>query len=99
MEGTVSKKSSKDQITAAVGVLKTLKEDYKKASGSGYDAKKMPAGGAQASAVPAGGAPSGGADMAIWEKVTAQGNKIRELKSKKAGKEEIMKEVELLNEK
>merc|ERR1719259_840838 len=91
-----SEKASKDEITAAVGVLKTLKEDYKKASGSDYDAKKKPAGGAQASAAPAGGAPAGGADMAIWEKVTAQGNKIRELKSKKAGKEEIMKEVELL---
>ena len=91
-----SKKASKDEITAAVGVLKTLKEDYKKASGSDYDAKKKPAGGAQASAAPVGGAPVGGADMAIWEKVTAQGNKIRELKSKKAGKEEIMKEVELL---
>merc|ERR1711990_613489 len=73
---------------------KTLKEDYKKASGSDYDAKKKPAGGASTAAAPAAGA--GGADMAIWEKVTAQGNKIRELKSKKAGKEEIMKEVELL---
>ena len=91
-----SKKASKDEITAAVGVLKTLKEDYKKASGSDYDAKKKPAGGASTGAAPAGGAPAGGADMAIWEKVTAQGNKIRELKSKKAGKEEIMKEVELL---
>ena len=88
-----SKKASKDEITAAVGVLKTLKEDYKKASGSDYDAKKKPAGGAPTS----GAAPSGGgADLAVWEKVTAQGNKIRELKSKKAGKEEIMKEVELL---
>ena len=87
-----SKKASKDEITAAVGVLKTLKEDYKKASGSDYDAKKKPAGGAAAPA----SAPAGGADLAVWEKVTAQGNKIRELKSKKAGKEEIMKEVEVL---
>ena len=64
-----SKKASKDEITAAVGVLKTLKEDYKKASGSDYDAKKKPAGGASSSAAPAGGAPAGGADMAIWERL------------------------------
>ena len=67
------------------------------ATGSEYDANKKPADG---SSVPApaleavSSATSG--DLAVWEKVTAQGNKIRELKSKKAGKEEIMKEVEVL---
>ena len=76
-----------------VEVLKGLKAEYKKATGQEYDANKKPAGGAQ-QAAPASASNSG--DLALWEKATAQGNKIRELKSKKASKDEIMKEVEVL---
>ena len=77
-----------------VDALKTLKADYKSKTGAEYDANKKPAGGA---APPATAATASG-ETALWEKVTAQGNKIRELKSKKASKEEIMKEVETLKE-
>merc|ERR1712168_721580 len=67
------------------------------ATGSEYDANKKPAGGSSAPApAPAAASCATSGDLAVWEKVTAQGNKIRELKSKKAGKEEIMKEVEVL---
>ena len=75
-----SKKASKDEIMKEVESLKTLKAEYKKATGQEYDANKKPAGGAQQPAAVA----SNTGDLAIWEKVTAQGNKIRELKSKKA---------------
>ena len=80
-----------------VETLKLLKAEYKNATGSEYDANKKPAGGSSAPApAPAAASSATSGDLAVWEKVTAQGNKIRELKSKKAGKEEIMKEVELL---
>lgn len=74
-----SKKASKDDIMKEVESLKALKAEYKKATGQEYDANKKPAGGAQQAAPAA----SSSGDLALWEKVTAQGNKIRELKSKK----------------
>ena len=61
---------------------KKLAEQAKQAAASG--------------ATPAQQAPAAGNNLALWETVTAQGNKIRELKSKKASKDEIMKEVETL---
>ena len=80
-----------------VETLKLLKAEYKNATGSEYDANKKPAGGPSAPApAPAAVSSAASGDLAVWEKVTAQGNKIRDLKSKKAGKEEIMKEVEVL---
>merc|ERR1711911_243854 len=78
-----SKKAGKEEIMKEVELLKSLKAEYKSATGSEYDANKKPAGGAPAQAAAA--APASG-DLAIWEKVTAQGNKIRDLKSKKAAK-------------
>ena len=80
-----------------VETLKLLKAEYKNATGSEYDANKKPAGGSSSPApAPAAVSSAASGDLAVWEKVTAQGNKIRDLKSKKAGKEEIMKEVEVL---
>merc|ERR1712168_1174674 len=87
-----SKKAGKEEIMKEVELLKTLKAEYNSATGSEYDANKKPAGGAPAKAAPA---PASG-DLAIWEEVTAQGNKIRDLKSKKAAKDVIMPEVETL---
>ena len=89
-----SKKASKDDIMKEVDALKTLKADYKSKTGAEYDANKKPAGVAAPPATAPATSASG--EMALWEKVTAQGNNIRELKSKKASKEEIMKEVETL---
>ena len=88
-----SKKATKDEIMKEVEILKGLKADYKSKTGSEYDANKKPAGGS--ASAPAAAAPASG-DLALWETVTAQGNKIRELKSKKASKDEIMKEVDVL---
>ena len=87
-----SKKASKDEIMKEVEVLKGLKAEYKQATGQEYDANKKPAGAQQAAPTPA--ASSG--DLGLWEKTTTQGNKIRELKSQKAPKDEIMKAVEVL---
>ena len=74
-----SKKASKDEIMKEVESLKALKAEYKKTTGQEYDANKKPAGGA-----PQAAAASNSGELALWEKVTAQGNKIRDLKSKKA---------------
>ena len=68
-----------------VEILKTLKAEYKAATGTEYDANKKPAAGA-VPAAPAQAAGGASGDLAIWEKVAAQGNKIRDLKSKKAAK-------------
>ena len=74
---------------------------YKAATGSEYDANKKPAGtaspAAPATAVSsASGAASG--DLSLWEKVTAQGNTIRKMKSEKASKDDVMAAVNILKE-
>ena len=93
-----SAKASKDAIMVEVNTLKSLKADYKAKTGAEYDANKKPSGTAApapaAAATPAPAAASG--DLALWETVTAQGNKIRELKSAKAAKDAIMAEVNTL---
>merc|ERR1711935_858770 len=91
-------KVAKEAIMKEVEKLMGLKADYKAKTGAEYDANKKPSGTA-AAAAPAAAAPAPAAasgDLALWETVTAQGNKIRELKSKKASKDEIMKEVNSL---
>ena len=92
-----SKKAAKEEIMKEVEVLKTLKAEYKAATGSEYDANKKPAGGA--APTPA-AAVSGGAsgDLSLWEKVTAQGNVIRKMKSEKASKDDVMAAVNILKE-
>ena len=88
-----SKKASKDEIMKEVNSLKTLKADFKAKTGAEYDANKKPTGGA---ATPAAAPTAASGDLALWETVTAQGNKIRELKSAKAAKDAIMAEVNTL---
>ena len=73
------------EISHILEILKTLKAEYKAATGTEYDANKKPAAGA-VPAAPAQAAGGASGDLAIWEKVAAQGNKIRDLKSKKAAK-------------
>ena len=60
--------------------------------------KKLAAQGAAAAPpAPAGQSAAGGNDvMALWEKTTAQGDLIREMKSKKASKDEITAAVGVL---
>ena len=78
-----SNKASKDEITAAVEKLKSLKAQYEAESGQKYDANKKPTGGASSPS------PAKSGNQELFEQVTAQGNLVRELKGKKAGKPEI----------
>ena len=70
---------------------------YKAATGSEYDANKKPAGIASPAA-PAAAASSASGDLSLWEKVTAQGNTIRKMKSEKASKDDVMAAVNILKE-
>ncbi|KAJ8309483.1 hypothetical protein KUTeg_014357 [Tegillarca granosa] len=91
------KKAAKDEIDAAVKVLLALKADYKNVTGkdwkpdSGSGPKK---GGPQSPAKPTS---SGNVDD-LNNKIVDQGNKVRDLKSKKADKSEVDKEVKILLE-
>ena len=72
---------------------------YKAATGSEYDANKKPAGTASPAAPAATAASSGASgDLSLWEKVTAQGNTIRKMKSEKASKDDVMAAVNILKE-
>ncbi|CBY43069.1 unnamed protein product [Oikopleura dioica] len=82
-----AKKASKDEIMAAVGKLKELKESFKKVSGSDYDANKKPAGGV-AAPVPA-AASAASPHMDLWKQTVEQGDKVRKLKTEKASKDDI----------
>ena len=93
-----SKKAGKDEVMAAVGKLKELKEQFQKIAGVAYDANKKPAGeAAPAPAAPSGGGASEGV-LGLWEETTKQGNAIREMKSRKASKDEITAAVAKLKE-
>uniref|UniRef100_UPI00358ECFC7 bifunctional glutamate/proline--tRNA ligase isoform X2 n=1 Tax=Myxine glutinosa TaxID=7769 RepID=UPI00358ECFC7 len=90
------KKAGKDEIEAAVKVLLTLKAEYKAQTGQDYQPGK-----AQPQAkmvVPAEAhAKSSSADLLpLHNKVAAQGEVVRELKVKKAGKDEIDAAVKVL---
>ena len=85
-------KSPKEDIMAQVSILKDLKTEFKKATGSEYDANKKPI---QANSSPSVSAATSD-DLVLWEKATAVGTKIREMKGAKAPKDEVMKQVEIL---
>merc|ERR1711879_118731 len=87
------KKTSKDEIMALVGVLKTAKEEYKSAVGSEYNEKSPPAPAAPSSPAAASGGPD---PMSLYNKCKAAGDAVREAKGKKAAKDEIMALVGVL---
>eukprot|EP01135_Chromosphaera_perkinsii_P008451 Nk52_evm19s1360 gene=Nk52_evmTU19s1360 len=97
-------KADKAKITEQVKVLLALKEEYKTISGTEYDPKKPPSHSERSSvaAAPASASVSavtstqGGAAMALFEKVTKQGELIRELKSQKADKAKVTEQVQIL---
>ena len=93
-----SKKAGKEEIMKEVEVLKTLKAEYKAATGSEYDANKKPAGTAPTQSAPAAASTAASGDLSLWEKVTAQGNTIRKMKSEKASKDDVMAAVNILKE-
>ena len=81
-----------------VETLKLLKAEYKNATGSEYDANKKPAGTASPPAPAAVASNAASGDLSLWEKVTAQGNTIRKMKSEKASKDDVMAAVNILKE-
>jgi len=85
-----SAKADKATIDAAVKVLLELKAEFKKVSGKDW----------KPGMTPAAPAPSGNSGAAgdLDAKITAQGNKVRELKSAKADKAEVDAAVKILLE-
>jgi len=98
-----SEKAAKDVIMKEVDILKELKAEFEKVSGTAWTqdidiAKYEPknsAGNQQASAS-SNSESSAGYDVLL--KIKAQGDKIRQLKTDKAAKDVIMKEVGILKE-
>ena len=74
--------SSQDEVQAAVKVLLDLKAEYKKATGQDWKPGATPAPAAAAPAPAVGGKESAELDA----KITAQGNKVRDIKAQKAPK-------------
>ena len=91
-----AKKASKDDITKEVQTLLALKTEYKTLTGQEWKPSAVPAG-AQAPVVPVASksaASSPGADLS--DKIAKQGDLVRDLKAKKASKDEVTKEVQTL---
>ncbi|XP_072018982.1 bifunctional glutamate/proline--tRNA ligase-like [Amphiura filiformis] len=80
-----SSKASKEEVGEAVKQLLALKADYKSLTGSDYKPGAPPA--AVQKQAPSSGNASGTADL--YAKVTAQGDKVRSLKSSKAPKGDV----------
>ena len=75
------------EVDSAVKQLLSLKSDYKKAAGEDWKPGQAP----PASSTGPTAAPSGGASaLDLHNKIVEQGNTVRDLKTKKAGKVEYM---------
>ena len=75
------------EVDSAVKQLLSLKSDYKKAAGEDWKPEQAP----PASSPGPAAAPSGGASaLDLHNKIVEQGNTVRDLKTKKAGKVEYM---------
>ncbi|XP_069118924.1 LOW QUALITY PROTEIN: bifunctional glutamate/proline--tRNA ligase-like [Argopecten irradians] len=90
-------KAKKDQIDAEVKILLALKAEYKSATGKDWKPDARPAPAAAPVPTPAAAAPqTTGGDADLYDKVAAQGNRVRELKGQKAKKDQIDAEVKIL---
>ncbi|CAC5405711.1 EPRS [Mytilus coruscus] len=87
-----SDKASKADIEAAVKALLALKADYKTATGSDWKPGCVP----PSTGTPPAAASTGGSAVDINNKIVAQGDKVRQLKSDKAAKNEIDENVKIL---
>ena len=75
------------EVDSAVKQLLSLKSDYKKAAGEDWKPGQAP----PASSTGPAAAPSGGASaLDLHNQIVEQGNTVRDLKTKKAGKVEYM---------
>lgn len=91
-----SEKAGKDVIAEEVKVLLGLKDQYKKKTGKDWSPKPAGSGDSGTPAVK----PESGSNSAkdINDKIVAQGDKVRSLKSEKAPKDRVDAEVKLLLE-
>ncbi|CAG9764840.1 unnamed protein product [Ceutorhynchus assimilis] len=90
-----AQKADKATVEAAVKVLLALKADYKSITGQEWKPGSAPA--AVVKTEPVSPTPESEVDVnTILQKITQQGDKIRDLKSKKADKATIEGEVKLL---
>ncbi|XP_063428728.1 bifunctional glutamate/proline--tRNA ligase-like isoform X1 [Mytilus trossulus] len=87
-----SDKASKADIDAAVKALLALKAEYKTATGSDWKPGCAP----PSTGAPSATASTGGAGVDINNKIAAQGDKVRQLKSDKAAKADIDTAVKAL---
>ncbi|XP_021352818.1 bifunctional glutamate/proline--tRNA ligase-like [Mizuhopecten yessoensis] len=74
-----TEKAPKDRIEPEVKILLALKAEYKSATGKGWKPDAKPA--------PVTAAPATTGDGDLYDKVAAQGTRVRDLKSQKAKKE------------
>lgn len=90
------KKAAKPVIDEEVKALLELKAEFKKVAGKDWDPKgnNVPKEESPVAATEVGG--GGGEIAALDAKIAAQGNRIRDLKGQKAGKEVIDAEVKTL---
>lgn len=84
-----SKKASKPDIEAQVKVLLGLKAEYKAATGQDWKPGCVP----PTETKPSAPVPSGNAEVDLVEKIAAQGDKVRLLKTNKADKATVDAEV------
>merc|ERR1712235_110100 len=91
-----SEKASKDDVMAAVNILKELKANYKAATGTEYDANKKPSGGAFQPAPVASQTGAGDSSSPLYQACVDQGNVVRDLKTAKASKDDIQTAVQKL---
>lgn len=90
-----TEKAPKEQIDAAVKQLVSLKAEYKQVTGQDYKPGAPPAGASPsapaqpASTTPAVSSTSDSSPVAIYERVTQQGELVRKLKTDKAPKDQI----------
>jgi len=97
-----AKKASKEEVTKEVGVLLALKTEFKTLTGQEWKPSATPAAAPAAAPVPAPVAskapevPSASPSSDLDARITKQGELVRDLKAKKASKDEVTKEVGVL---
>jgi len=97
-----SAKAAKEAVLAEVQILKELKEKYKQATGRDYTAQ--PATTTKSSSAPPPAVATAATSnhtpdqQKLYDSVTAQGDKIRALKSAKAAKDAVLAEVQILKD-
>uniref|UniRef100_A0A336L852 Bifunctional glutamate/proline--tRNA ligase n=1 Tax=Culicoides sonorensis TaxID=179676 RepID=A0A336L852_CULSO len=91
-----AKKAAKPEIDTAVKTLLELKAQFKTATGQDWKPGQTPAPVTQKEPSPQAKTTSNSDEASILDKITEQGNTVRDLKSKKASKPEIDAAVKVL---